>query len=244
MDEATLHWLYVAVMAAGALLFFIWSQNPRGVPKHEYLIAMFIPIWSGAAYMGMALGQGKIEVDGQITYYARYLDWVVTTPLLLLALSLTAMYKTSKDWTTIAGIMGADAFMIICGLIADLSETPARFVWYGLGTAAFLVIMWIIWVTLRRKAAENPDPRIAGAFNRAAAYLTIFWIGYPLTWLIGPSGLGLVPQSVDTLLFVVLPIFSKVGFSILDLLQLRSLSSTDEGLPNRQAVRSSVAGAD
>jgi bacteriorhodopsin len=136
------------------------------------------------------------------------------------------MHKQPKNYTTIAGIMAADAFMIVCGLLADLSETPIRYVWYGLGVLAFLVVLYLVWVTLRQEAASNPDPRIAGIYNRLAGYLTFFWIGYPLVWLIGPSGLGIVSQSVDTLLFIVLPIFSKVGFSIFDLWQLRGLSES------------------
>ncbi|MDX1994782.1 MAG: bacteriorhodopsin [bacterium] len=225
--ESTLHWIYVGVMLLGALIFFLWSRNPKGVPQYEYLIAMFIPIWSGAAYMALALGQGKIEIDGQIIYVARYLDWIVTTPLLLLALSLTAMYKKPKDVTLIASLMGADVFMIVCGLIADLSETPIRYIWYGLGVAAFLVIMWLVWVTLNRRVMATQDNRMQQIYRTLAAYLTLFWIGYPLTWLIGPSGLGLVSQEVDTFLFVFLPMFSKVGFSLLDLSLLRSLNESE-----------------
>jgi bacteriorhodopsin len=46
--------------------------------------------------------------------------------------------------------------------------------------------------------------------------------------IIGPSGFGLVNQDIDTLLFCILPFFSKVGFSFLDLHGLR-------GLQNRQS---------
>lgn len=227
LPESTLHWIYVAIMAAGALIFLAWSQNRRGVPKEEYLIAMFIPIWSAAAYIALALGQGKVEVNEQITYFARYLDWVVTTPLLLLALAFTAFFKVKKDYTLIAGVIGADIFMILTGLIADLSVEPARYIWYGLGVVAFVVIMYLLWVPMRAEAAAHPESRIGGIYTRGLTYLTIFWIGYPLVWLIGPSGLNLVSQDIDTLLFIVLPIFSKVGFSLYDLMMLRDLNMLD-----------------
>lgn len=227
MSETTMYGFYVGVMVIGTILFLAMSQNRRGVPKVEYLIAIFIPVWSGAAYLAMALGQGSVEVDGQVTYYARYLDWVVTTPLLLFALALTSMHKTDKDYTLIAGLIGADVFMILTGLIADLSETPIRYIWYGLGVVALLVILYLVWVPLRQKARENPESRIAGIYSQLAAYLTLFWIGYPITWLIGPSGFDLVSQEVDTFLFIVLPIFSKIGFSLYDLTLLRRLGGSD-----------------
>lgn len=233
--ETTLHWIYVGVMLLGALIFLVWSRNPKGVPAYEYAIAMFIPIWSAGAYMAIAFGQGKIEVDGQITYYARYLDWVVTTPLLLLALALTGMFKKPRNHTLIAGLIGADVLMIVAGLIADLSVTPIRFVWYGVGVAAFLVLNWLIWVSLRNYVRQHQDERVYNIYIRAATYLTAFWIGYPLIWLIGPSGLGIVGQDIDTLLFVLLPVFSKVGFSLYDLSMLRSLndSSSEPVQPSR-----------
>ena len=45
-------WLYVAGMAAGVLLFWAWSRDPRGVPQYEYLIAMFIPRLVGTGLHG------------------------------------------------------------------------------------------------------------------------------------------------------------------------------------------------
>jgi bacteriorhodopsin len=222
MMETMLYWFYVAVMAGGALCFAVMSRNPLGVPRYEYLIALFIPVWSGAAYMALALDQGKLLVDGQVTHYARYLDWVVTTPLLLLALALTAMHTIPKDKTLIAGLLGADIFMILTGLIADLSPTPIRYLWYSLGVAAFLVILWIIWGPLRAKA-ESQVPELARLYRLVAGVLTGLWIAYPTVWLIGPSGIGLVGPTVDTLLFVLVPILSKVGWSLLDLNGLRGL---------------------
>jgi bacteriorhodopsin len=237
--ESTLHWIYVGIMLAGALIFFLWSRNPKGVPQYEYLIATFIPLWSAAAYMGMALGQGKLEIDEQTTYVARYLDWVVTTPLLLVALSLTATFHKEKKYTLMATLVGADVFMIISGLIADLSQTPIRYIWYGLGVLALLVIFYLVWVSLRRWVMENQTPEIQRIYTRLAAYLTIFWIGYPLTWLLGPSGIGLFSQEVDTLLFIFLPVFSKVGFSLYDLSMLRNLDKTPD--TSRPSTHSTVA---
>ncbi|KAB8333665.1 lactococcin [Scytonema tolypothrichoides VB-61278] len=224
--ETLMNVVYVLAMAAGALLFVSWSRNPRGVPQYEYLIATFIPVWSGMAYLAMAFDQGKVAVDGQITYYARYLDWVVTTPLLLLALALTAMYRIKKDKTLIAALVGADVVMILTGLIADLSPTPLRYIWYFLGVAAFLVILYLVWVPLKAKA-DSQGPEIGGIFRRVAGLLSVLWVAYPLTWILGPSGVGLLNQTLDTALFTLVPILSKVGWSIVDLSSLRALQGRE-----------------
>ena len=221
--EAALHFIYVACMAGGALLFVAWSRNPRGVPKWEYIVATAIPVWSGLAYLAMGYGLGTAEVAGQTTYWARYTDWVVTTPLLLVALWMTATTRTEKrpHVPTLLTIVIADVVMILCGLIADLSEGVTRYVYYGIGVAALVVVFATVWGPLRRVAAH--DPEVSDAYGKVAAYLSLFWVGYPLTWILGPSGVGVIGQAADTALFVLLPIFSKVGFSILDLSLLRRM---------------------
>jgi bacteriorhodopsin len=222
-SEALLHWIYVALMASGALLFLAWMRNPRGVPMEEYVVAILIPVWSGIAYAAMAMDFGKVEAFGQTAYWARYADWVVTTPLLLVALAMTAtFYDSSRRLPFILTLVGADVMMIVCGLVADLMPVPARWVFYAIGVGALVAIFYVVWGPLRREAFRQ-GPELGGVYTKVAAYLTLFWVGYPLTWLLGPSGLGLISQYADTLLFVVLPFFSKVGFSVFDLHLLRRL---------------------
>ena len=215
-------------MVGGALLFWAWSRNPKGVPQYEYSIAMLIPIWSALAYMGMALGQGKTEVAGQVTHYARYLDWVVSTPLLLLSLAFTAMFYVPKDErskTLLFGLVAGDVVMVLCGLLADLSENPAaRLLWFACGVGAFFSVLYVLWGPLRRIAAAS-DPEISGIYQKVLSMLSVLWVCYPTIWAIGPSGLGLIGQTLETALFVIVPFFSKVVFSYVDLSLLRNLAT-------------------
>lgn len=155
------HWLYIAGMAIGAIHFILLSRNPRGVPRYEYLVAAFIPIWSGLAYLSMVLPgavleQGKIEVAGQITYFARYIDWVVTTPLLLLALSWTAMHHLHKR---LDAKCFPDAYpgnrccvwfgcRFLCNTLGQILVVPQR-------RCRLLVILGGIWGPLRAKTRSQ-----------------------------------------------------------------------------------------
>jgi bacteriorhodopsin len=177
--------------------------------------------------MAMALDQGKVEVAGQIVHYARYIDWIVTTPLLLLALSWTAMQFIRKDWTLIGFLMSTQVVVITTGLIADLSEREwVRYLWYVCGVVAFLVVLWGVWLPLRHKS-KSQSRELSELHERLTLYFTALWIGYPTAWIIGPSGFGWINQNIETLLFCVLPFFSKVGFSFLDLYGLRNLQRSD-----------------
>ena len=224
MTENAWLWFYVVCMAAGAILFFVWSRNPKGVPQYEYAVAIIIPVWSGLAYTAMALGQGTVDVGGETVYYARYLDWVVTTPLILFVLSSTGMFFRPLDKTTIATLVVLDVIMILSGLFADLSgDNPAKWFWYATGCVCLALILGILWGRVRREAyAHNKE--IGAAFTRVNTYFTAMWLGYPTVWLLGPSGLGIIDSLTEVALFVILPIFSKVGFSIYDLHELRKLA--------------------
>ena len=224
MPETAWLWFYVACMAAGAILFFVWSRNPKEVPQYEYAAAIFIPVWSGLAYTAMALGQGIVMVDGQEVYLARYCDWIVTTPLLLFVLSSSGMFFRPLDHTTIGTLIGLDVIMVLSGLFADLTANESvQWFWYLVGCVSLLLIFSILWGRVRREAfAHNEE--IGRAYTRLAGLFTALWLGYPLIWALSPSGFGLIGNGLTTILFVLLPIVSKVGFSIYDLHELRKLA--------------------
>ncbi|KIL51030.1 bacteriorhodopsin, partial [Jeotgalibacillus campisalis] len=218
-----LHWVYAAVMFSGAG-YFIWlSRRPTGIPSYEFLIASIIPIWSGLAYFSIAIGQGLFETSDKTVYFARYIDWVVTTPLLLVALALTAMfYSPRKNKVLIWSLVSADVLMILTGLIGDFSPPALTYVWYFIGVGALVFILYLIWGPLLKIAREG-GLALEKHFKRTAAYLTILWVCYPSAWIIGPSGLGLTQELTDVAIFIFLPILSKVGFSLLDLHGLKAL---------------------
>ena len=160
---------------------------------------------------------------------------MVSTPLLLLALAFTAMYyvpKEKRSVTLLASLAGADIVMILCGLLADLSEnSTARLTWFLCGVGAFVAVVYLIWGPLRRIAQEG-GPELAAGYSRLTAFLSVLWVCYPTIWALGPSGLSVLGQTLETALFVVVPFLSKVGFSILDLNFLRQL-----GPPKMASVR-------
>lgn len=186
-------------------------------------------MWSGLAYLGLLLGQGTVDVDGQTTYYARYIDWAVTTPLLLTALALTAMFRQAKKNSTLIGaLIFSDLVMIGSGLVADLSTGSARTIWFLCGVVAFVIVLGLIWGPVRALAARD-GADLKAVYDKSAGFLSVLWVAYPTIWALGPSGIDLLSQPVETALFVVVPVLSKVGFSIVDLSGLRGLRQAETG---------------
>lgn len=221
-SETTLHWFYVAVMFGSAIAFQLQARRPKMVPSYKYLIHTFVAVWSGLAYAALAMGQGQTQVGENTVYYARYIDWVVTTPLLLLSLNLTGKYTISIEGTLTGALLGSQAIMIITGLIAELSPGDQKWFWYLAGCVALLVVLYIFWNPLLAKA-RSQGPEIERVYRKSALFLTIQWLAYPTVWAIGSMGLDLLEKTTTTVLFIILPIISKAGFGFFNLFLLRRL---------------------
>jgi bacteriorhodopsin len=221
--ESTIHWLYAGVMFSSALAFIIMSRQPAKVPAYKYLIHIFVVVWSGLAYAAIALGQGRIQIGAEEVVYARYLDWVVTTPLLLLSLNLTGKYTISLEGTITGALLGSQVMMILTGLFAELSTSmDAKWFWYVAGCIALVLVLWIFWGPLLQKATLQ-GAAIREVYRKSATFLTVQWLAYPMVWMLGKPGLGIIDSTTTTVLFIILPIISKAGFGFFNLLLLRKL---------------------
>ena len=95
---------------------------------------------------------------------------------------------------------------------------------------ALLVLFWLTWGPLRRLAFKQGDD-LGKVYTTAAAMLSGLWVAYPIIWWLGPSGSGAIGQGLESWLYVIVPIVSKVGFSAVDLYLLRKLSPTPASNP-------------
>nr|prf bacteriorhodopsin C term fragment [Halobacterium salinarum] len=65
--------------------------------------------------------------------------------------------------------------------------------------------------------AESMRPEVASTFK-----VLRNWSAYPVVWLIGSEGAGIVPLNIETALFMVLDVSAKVGFGLI-LLRSRAI---------------------
>ncbi|BDC35174.1 hypothetical protein Noda2021_11320 [Candidatus Dependentiae bacterium Noda2021] len=209
---------YIGVMALSALGFILMrrSQGTR-VPLYFYMIHFAIVCWSGLIYL-------NILFNTPLRDYAWYADWVISTPLIVLALGLSAMYYLQeKRWDLIWAVMGFQAVTIITGVLAQLSYSQnALLTFFILGNVAMLGVFYMIWGPLMTIARQS-GYELYAKYRLLASYLVIFWIAYPAIWILGTPGFGLISDYATTLSFVILPILCKSGFGFLDLYLLGQL---------------------
>lgn len=236
-------WLGIGTlfMLIGTFYFIAkgWGVTDKEAREY-YAITILVPGIASAAYLSMFFGIGlsEVEVVGRGTleiYYARYADWLFTTPLLLLDLCLLA----KVDRVTTGTLIGVDALMIVTGLIGALSETMlARYSWWLFSTIAFVFVLYYLLTSLR-SAAKQRSEEVQSTFNTLTALVAVLWTAYPILWILGTEGAAVVGLGVETLAFMVLDVTAKVGFGFV-LLRSRAILGDTEA-PEPSAGEASAA---
>lgn len=230
----TVLWIGTALMTIGLLVFIYWTYTTSEENRHFYYATSLVPLIAASAYFAMATGHGSINVGGHIFFFARYIDWVFTTPLLLLDLALLALPNTRGRIALIGVLLGADVYMIITGLIAGFLTGADKYVWFATSTIAFLFILFVLVRMFRETQARGGA--VSSLFRNLATLTIVLWICYPIVWLLGTEGTGVFSIQVEVILYMILDVLAKVGFGSLLLSNRAALTES-----NRASV-SSVMG--
>lgn len=209
-------WLWIGFvgMVIGSIYFGIKAFAMRRKEGMEFALeSFFICLWAATMYLTMVLGETAIRpTEGLQTevYLGRYIDWIVTTPLLLLELGVIAGLRPKL----IAGVIGADIFMIVTGAIATLEGRPENYLWWIISTGSFLAILGSL-LTEFSASARRRNGKVNSLFLTLRNVPIVLWICYPVVWLLGAEGFRVISVGVETALYAILDLCAKVGFGLI-----------------------------
>lgn len=228
MTETTWLWIGTLGMLAGSILLFITGGSRTQDEEGHTLLHGFVPLFAAVAYFSMAVHQGSITLAGNREFlFARYIDWSVTTPALLLALSMTALHGAHRRAGLVAGLLTADVVMIVTGLFFGLSDDPlAKWTWYITSCVAFLGVYYVLFGQMRKEAQARDDAR-RSAYNRNLPILSILWLLYPIVVILGPDGLGYWSATLATALITIIDLVAKVAYGFLSALGSKKATDGD-----------------
>jgi bacteriorhodopsin len=215
MTVETWLWIGVIGMGLGSILLFFHTLKNKSVSEEGDSIAHFmVPLIALTLYLLMALGHGSVLLPtGRTFYYGRFIDWSITTPLLLLSLVSTAEKGHAvKRVALMAGLAGLDVYMIVTGLVAGWTSDPElKWEFYLLSCVAFIGIYGLIWGPFKRLSSTSPE---GDQYVKKASALSIIWFFYPVVFLLGQEGLRLWSPVVDAVLFTSLDLVAKVVYGL------------------------------
>ena len=240
------------IMAAGGLLILATGKHRTSSEQLHTICHGIVPLIAACSYFAMATGQGAVMLhaaaanvgtdQGRIFYYARYIDWTFTTPLLLLTLSMTAMRHQSKLPGSLVGVILADVMMIVTAFAFGASEVAwVKWTWFVISCAAFLGVYYVLFVpNMKASATERDDVR--QVYRRNAGILSVVWLIYPIVLAIAPDGMRLIDDTASVLCIAVLDVVAKVIYGLMTVSSDSKITERDltEGEPRTTALRAAA----
>eukprot|EP00913_Durusdinium_trenchii_P034963 g32705.t1 len=205
--------LTCAFMALSFVSLFMMSFAKKSTPvtTNFHKIALLVTGIAGVAYLCMALGIGiKEEADGSRVYWIRYVDWTLTTPLMLIELGILANAHRAQTWTLIA----IDEFMLAFGIMSSLS-VQGKWPLFMAGLLCFSVVGTKLFTSLQKQAnALGGEAQIL--FNFVANRTAEIWCMYPRSagWF-RCRGTKTFPEEIEIAGYAIADVFAKCGIPMM-----------------------------
>jgi bacteriorhodopsin len=175
-------------------VYTLVSQS-RVLPKYRAALVMSSMVTFIAAYhywrifnsFSESYADGSLKVGtakGTFNEAYRYVDWILTVPLLLVeVIAVLALAKAAAS-SLINRLVPASAAMIALGYPGEMSsDTNTKIIWGVLSTLPFLYILYVLFVELSKSLDRQPDG-VAATVGRLRLLLIATWGVYPISYLL------------------------------------------------------------
>nr|UZH45670.1 Soma-targeted VARNAM2 [synthetic construct] len=203
-------WIVFAIMAAAAIAFGVAVHFRPSELKSAYYINIAICTIAATAYYAMAVNYQDLTMNGERqVVYARYISWVLTTPLLLLDL----IVMTKMGGVMISWVIGADIFMIVFGILGAF-EDEHKFKWvYFIAGCVMQAVLTYGMYNATWKDDLKKSPEYHSSYVSLLVFLSILWVFYPVVWAFG-SGSGVLSVDNEAILMGILDVLAKPLFGM------------------------------
>lgn len=237
-----LFWIGTVAMGAGTLYFWLMAGN---VPKQYRSVMIVAGIITAVAcfhYFRMSelyieqvaslfdANGNRIEGAeiGKFPTAYRYIDWLITVPLLVLEIPLLLNMK-GRGRNLFRTLVGASIVMLVFAWIAEESAVGGASWWinYLISCAAWLYIVFVLY-TKASAEMKNAPPSIQKAIKVLRLFILVGWTIYPVGFLMalfGPAG-----ESIREMCYNVADVINKVFFGLVCFQGVKALTGADEGV--------------
>ncbi|TFK50251.1 heat shock protein 30 [Heliocybe sulcata] len=237
-------WAVFAVMLLTDLIFIFWSFRLLRGQRVFHQLPIIILTTATIAYFSMAsdLGATPILVEWgrhgggtRQIWYARYIMWFITAPLLLLELLLATGLSLSEIVTA--------CFMIdvtvICGLLGALTHSVYKWGYYAMGVAALLYVWWEFLGHGARSMFTAP---IQSTYRAGSGWLTFLLLLYPICWGLSEGG-NVISVTGEMIFYGILDLLAGPFFLLFHAWRLRGVDHAAFGLRSGKPTDNYYGGA-
>lgn len=224
--------LSFGIAGMGSATIFFWLQLPNVTKNYRTALTItgivtFIATYhyvrifnSWVAAFNVSNKGGKeynVSLTGEPFNDAyRYVDWLLTVPLLLIELILV-MRLPADESSSLSWKLGiSSAIMVALGYPGEIqNDLTERWVWWALAMVPFLYVVNTLLVGLGAATAKQGET-VAPLVTRARLLTAISWLTYPCVYIIKNFGLsGPVATTYEQIGYSIADVIAKAVFGVL-----------------------------
>ena len=222
-------------------VYTLVSQN-RVLPKYRNALVMSSMVTFIAAYHYYRIFNSFSEssenqvvnvsgAQGAFNEAYRYVDWLLTVPLLLVEVIAVLALAAAVAKSLITRLVPAAAAMIALGYPGEISSDQNTQVLYGvLSTIPFLYILYVLFSELTKSLDRQPAG-VAETVGRLRLLLIATWGVYPIAYIFNIVGDASAESFVAIQVgYTIADILAKCVFG-LTILKIARMKSMAEGMP-------------
>lgn len=242
----------IAVMGAATVFFWFGRNQVAPAYKTAMTITGLVTFIAFYHYFRIAesweaaytIADGTVKAtDAGFNDAYRYVDWLLTVPLLLIELILVMRLPRSETVKTATRLGLLAALMIVLGYPGEVAtDAGTRWTFWVLSMIPFLWIVYELFIGLTN--AVNKQPAEARGLVNAARYLTVgAWLFYPIVFLFPMLGLtGAVAETFVQIGYSVADVVAKAVFGVL-IFMIAMRKSEAEGYTAEPSGKTAKQGA-
>jgi len=227
--------LSFGIATMGSATIFFWLEISNVNKKYRTALAItglvtaiatyhyfrIFNSWNDAFNVKLSGTEYRVDLSGAPFNDAyRYVDWVLTVPLLLieliLVMGLPAEETVTKSWNL--GV--AAAVMVALGYPGEIQDDPqGRWMWWMFSMIPFLYIVQQLAVGLGAatdKLATTHGESVASLVGYARWLTIISWLTYPFVYIIKMMGIsGVAATAGEQIGYSVADVVAKAVFGVM-----------------------------
>jgi len=250
--------LSFGIAGMGSCMIFVWLQLPS--VKKQYRTALIITglVVAIATYHYVRIfnswvaafnvsnngttGAYEVTLSGEPFNDAyRYVDWLLTVPLLLIELILV-MGLPAEQTADLAWKLGVSSgLMVALGYPGEIQDDNSmRWIWWALAMCPFAYVVQTLAVGLGEATDKNPEC-VRGLLVKARYLTIISWLTYPGVYIIKMIGIsGASATCMEQIGYSISDFIAKAVFGIL-IWKIASTKSDNESEDESEATKALLA---
>ncbi|MBU6159028.1 MAG: bacteriorhodopsin [Bacteroidetes bacterium] len=181
----------MAMMAASVFFFFELS-NVEKKWRTSILVSGLITFIAAVHYYYM---RGYNLDTGESPTFFRYVDWLLTVPLMCVEFYLITK-KAGAKVGLLWQLIFASVVMLVTGYFGETIYKDQSVLWGVISGLAYFYIVYLVWFGEVAKLATATSPAVAKANKTLGWFVLVGWAIYPLGYIVGtPGGLFGIPAT-------------------------------------------------